>query len=373
VKVKFGPISFSEGHIMFRPSVTPRTLRFRGFTLIELLVVIAIIAILIGLLLPAVQKVREAAARMKCQNNLKQISLAAHNYASANNHFPTGFIGSNLARDLNPGSPFLRNSWTCTLAHLLPYIEQENLFRQFHPDAFNIDAPMNQGAVGGPMAAWWANPTSFNAAKARISTYLCPSDNADTDTPRYNVYYAFAQVNYVFYGVRDPIEASAQGPSIALGRTNYAACGGIIGRASEAAPGSTFYKRYEGIYYNRSKTRIEGLPDGTSNTLAFGELLGGYTKGAAGVNTGARERMFSWMGAGFMVTYWGVKSSRDADWFTWGSKHTGGVNFSYADGSVRMVKPGAYVAFGTARDWWILQQIGGIADGFTEDASQIGN
>ena len=74
--------------------------------------------------------------------------------------------------------------------------------------------------------------------------------------PVYNVYCAFAQVNYTFYGVRFASEASAQGPSIAFGRTNYAACGGTIGKGSEAAPGDSFYGQYEGIYYNRSKTKM---------------------------------------------------------------------------------------------------------------------
>src|SRR4051794_3675389 len=97
----------------------------RGFTLIELLVVIAIIAVLIGLLLPAVQKVREAAARMSCQNNLKQLGLAAHNYHDTPNKFPpTGPNGGALGTP--PASPgaFSNRSWA---VHLLPYIEQGNL------------------------------------------------------------------------------------------------------------------------------------------------------------------------------------------------------------------------------------------------------
>src|SRR6516165_4085437 len=103
----------------------------RGFTLIELLVVIAIIAILIGLLLPAVQKIRDAAARMQCSNNLHQLALAAHNYASANEKLPPGSLGaapaSQTAKD--GSGTFWNYQHIGCLALLLPYIEQDNLYK----------------------------------------------------------------------------------------------------------------------------------------------------------------------------------------------------------------------------------------------------
>src|SRR5436309_8632881 len=99
----------------------------RGFTLIELLVVIAIIAVLIGLLLPAVQKVREAAARTKCQNNLKQLALAAHNYQSANGALPPGVLGPGQKIVFPAGLDSC--AWLSNLTLLLPYVEQDSLYR----------------------------------------------------------------------------------------------------------------------------------------------------------------------------------------------------------------------------------------------------
>src|SRR5260370_21156774 len=148
--------------------------RRSGFTLIELLVVIAIIGVLIALLLPAVQKVREAANRVKCSNNLKQIVLASHNFESAHKKLPPAVLGSLLPRNLTPGSPFMSNPWVGTLAFLLPYLEQESLYNQLQVD-WNVKDSMNTRT--GTSAAWWLNPVNYTLAHTRLHGFLYPSHN----------------------------------------------------------------------------------------------------------------------------------------------------------------------------------------------------
>jgi len=156
--------------------------RSAAFTLIELLVVIAIIAILIGLLLPAVQKVREAAARSSCQNNLKQIGLAAHNYASANRDLlPPGYLGTypNLAQTLTAAPGAGGGQWVGALAFLLPYLEQSSVYSMM------LDGvPQNYLKNDYKGDPWYtlgsATSGPFPASTAKIKTFICPSDTADT-------------------------------------------------------------------------------------------------------------------------------------------------------------------------------------------------
>src|SRR5437773_1364296 len=128
--------------------------RRSAFTLIELLVVIAIIGVLIGLLLPAVQKVREAASRIKCSNNLKQIGIALHNYESTNNRFP--------AAGVYPQAATANDAWSVH-AHLLPYIEQANLYQQ-------VDFTL-------------AGNVQDAVTRQRIAIYVCPSEQNDKLKP----------------------------------------------------------------------------------------------------------------------------------------------------------------------------------------------
>src|SRR5438876_7729150 len=145
-----------------------RTTPRRGFTLIELLVVIATIAVLVGLLLPAVQKVREAAARAKCANNLKQLGLAAHHYESALQQLPPGGINTGAPANTNNGLTRLG-----CLPFLLPYLEQDNLYRAIDSNdktgvKFDADAAL---PVGG--FSWFNNVVHLNLSYTTIPILLC--------------------------------------------------------------------------------------------------------------------------------------------------------------------------------------------------------
>jgi prepilin-type N-terminal cleavage/methylation domain-containing protein/prepilin-type processing-associated H-X9-DG protein len=209
----------------------------RGFTLVELLVVIAIIAVLIGLLLPAVQKVRESAARLKCQNNLKQIGLACHNYHDVYQSLPPGKNHSYAG-----AAAYAR--WS-HLSALLPYVEQDNLYKSID-FTFAPETPGMAGVIH--FMPPWQNPNRENAAQCRtlVPFFLCPSDiNPPPDWPGENNYLGNL-------GAQTLCDLSEQLPSTI---------------DPTATP--------NGIFYFLSHVRLVDITDGTTNTALFSEKLRG--------------------------------------------------------------------------------------------------
>ena len=294
----------------------------RGFTLIELLVVIAIIAVLIGLLVPAVQKVRDAAAKIQCGNNLHQIGVAAHNYQATNQTLPPGHLGAHPGLDSGswPGTQMVG-----VLAFLLPYIEQDNVYQQMLSGVVTdyLSTQKSQNSTGLAAYGPWYNKASvWAAAQNQIKTYRCPSStnlpplagqfistetiNLQAPSTLYGIY--FGGVNF-------------------LGVTNYTGVAGWLGLSGTAAGQPV------GIFVDRVQTTIPQVTaaDGTSQTMMFGECLGDQATGTQNFN-------FSWMGCGALPTAWGL--DKNAGWYRFGSKHTAVTQFVYADGSVH----GAFTA-----------------------------
>ncbi|MCE9564995.1 MAG: DUF1559 domain-containing protein [Planctomycetes bacterium] len=293
----------------------------KGFTLIELLVVIAIIAILIGLLLPAVQKVREAAARAKCSNNLKQMGIALHAYESSNQKFPPA--GNNT------GGWGL--SW---MVLILPYIEQDALYQ--------ILARQASPVVSSPGYNDATNNTAI--ANLTLSVYRCPSSPLP------------------FNGAHNGNKSQAADYTAITGcindATNWTTVNNFTGNSGISSDG--------GVMYQQSAVRIADITDGTSNTVVIGEVGGGFKNGSTAAPADFRPgRTYSFMmGA---ANPWNNTDNRGMNWTTLRyavnyapatavltdattgimqpgannpltSSHTGGINAVFGDGSVRFLQ-----------------------------------
>jgi prepilin-type N-terminal cleavage/methylation domain-containing protein/prepilin-type processing-associated H-X9-DG protein len=311
-----------------------------AFTLMELLVVIAIVGILIALLLPAVQSAREAARRSQCQNNLRQITMAALDYESSKKRLPPGFIcGPNVKVVTNPET-YTAGSCVGSLVHLLPYLEQSAAYAYFPSEL------LDSKRLRGPdrkVFFWWEDPANYGAweaAQTRVPTFLCPSDDAYS-----NVEHTVVVIIPFDPKPGDPVTSwgSMTGyvfrfPSgRSLGRTNYTGVNGSFGVIGNS------WDRWQGIFHNRADTPLARINDGASNTLLFGEGLGGLAPNANGVGTW-RRGAWAWAGVGGLGAGYGFRYAGDesqpaggGDWYQFGSYHDDVVNFAFGDGSVRPI------------------------------------
>jgi len=261
-----------------------------GFTLIELLVVIAIIAVLVGLLLPAVQKVREAAARSQCQNNLKQMGIAAHMYNDTYKKLPTGWVTTEVAPaaavtpDAKPSPGW---SWGTLI---LPFIEQENLYRSINPNLVDFDdsKPNVKATVTADTATY-------------LSIFNCPSDVLISKT---------------------------NGLLQNFGKSNY-----------------TINREVSGPDANNNPTylTVATIRDGASNTILIGERdsqinIAAIWAARSSVTSASFEGR---PGRGINIPYPGTPpaptGTGDCIRLTWTSLHPGGANFLFADGSVHFL------------------------------------
>ena len=271
-----------------------------GFTLVELLVVIAIIAILIGMLLPAVQSVREAARRITCQNNLKQMGLAIHTYANTFDRLPDGgYLYSSTRSKSASGVPKMAptQEWS-VFYQILPYLEQQNLH---------------------------ANPDDGLVAGTEVPLYFCPSRRPPTSKVYFHTMKPVAMTDYAGSGglhtkITEPYGRGLNGGAII--RSN---------NASGNDPG------YSGAM-NLSRMR-----DGTSNTFMLGEKAlfpefyeGEHFSDAQGWTSGYNSNAIRW-GNDLLVSDRNAGQVAAAEELRFGSAHPGGASFVYADGSVHLI------------------------------------
>jgi prepilin-type N-terminal cleavage/methylation domain-containing protein/prepilin-type processing-associated H-X9-DG protein len=314
--------------------------RSRGFTLVELLVVITIIGILIALLLPAVQAAREAARRAQCSNNLRQIGVALHGFAAQNNTFPPGIKAKNrFSYDFVNGG----YEWVYLLHFLLPFAEQESLYALVHGPKFDLNNP------------WYAPDQWAAVPSMAFQTFTCPSDDAGENLVDWGASYPVhvAKSNYlgIFSGLNDGDAYSDR----------VSACRAVFG-------------------YGRGRA-LEEIEDGTSHTMAVAEYLKGVNasdnRGDFWTNRAGCQTLFVTLGPNstapdsicyqFCPTGGSpnepsqnlpcIPGADDVNYASPRSRHPGGVNAVFCDGSVHFLQDDI--------DTGTWQGLGWIADGRT--------
>ena len=312
----------------------------KGFTLVELLVVIAIIGILIAMLLPAVQAVREAARRTQCLNRLRQLGLAAHNYESALGTFPPAKLADTTAVDRDEAWERLTNhQQTGCLVAMLPYLEQNNMADLLHDIADNPNIDLDDGYPSG--FTTWRNTADGIAAGLtnRLSVFVCPSDTERTTTQAimaYNYGHSSTGIRFTWFTV------AGVSPEI----TNYNPNIGALPITKDHT-GPWAGQGLHGPMRNRDADAVEQVGDGSSNTILFGESLGRVSVTIPDSDGTPKNRRWAWVmngggvGAPSLVSGFNVPSdfgdAKESLAFQFGAKHTGVVNFARADGSTQSI------------------------------------
>jgi prepilin-type N-terminal cleavage/methylation domain-containing protein/prepilin-type processing-associated H-X9-DG protein len=322
---------------------------FPAFTLIELLVVIAILGVLVALLLPAVQKVREAANRVHCQNNLKQIALAVINYENANHQYPPAGRGYGWCRHPEEyGDKVIYNSNGLVL--LLPYLEQETLYRRYDQTQCASNcmegntgccAPVKSEGLPGVTRAGDAVDSGNAAVEVtRLTIFRCPSDQGDPTLP--NGFYYSIKNGAPYHGIK----------------TNYDYCTSTNYECNAWRREPPQERR---MFGENSTTRIADVTDGLSNTIMLAEATLEVYNGRC-TPWGYRGWVQVGVNPGTGINIWAYGSvppvyGRLGSWSYMGSLHPNGANAALADGSVHF--------FQENTSHTVLDRLAAMADGST--------